>query len=159
VVRWRVEKGLTVWQGDLRSTDIMIELTDEMTAALERALVERSPCLVATASASGVPDVSFRGSVLVFDKEHLAFWERAKRETLQNLQENPWACVFYRNAETRVVWRFYGEAQILKDGELRSQIMERVNPFELAQDTDRSGYAILIRVDRVRAGAETIMER
>jgi general stress protein 26 len=136
-----------------------IALTDEMTKALENALTDRSPCLVATASSQGVPDVSYRGSVMVFDDEHLAFWERAKGETLHNLEQNPNVCVFYRNAETRVGWRFYGAAEILTGGATRLQIMERVNQFELAQDPERTGFAILIRVDRVRARNDTIMQR
>src|SRR5689334_8326192 len=134
-----------------------IALTDEMTRALDSALTDRSPCLVATASAAGVPDISYRGSVLVFDSEHLAFWERAKGETLNNLEENPHVCVFYRNAETRVGWRFYGEGRVLKEGTTREQIMERVNQFELAQDPEHKGYAVLIRVDRVRSRNDTIM--
>jgi predicted pyridoxine 5'-phosphate oxidase superfamily flavin-nucleotide-binding protein len=137
----------------------MIHLTDAMAAALENALADRSPCLVATASAEGMPDVSYRGSVMVFDEEHLAFWERAKGETLSNLQENPRVCVFYRNAETRTSWRFYGTAQILTDGDVRDRIMAKVNQFELAQDPERTGFAVLIRVDRVRSRGETIMER
>jgi hypothetical protein len=78
-----------------------IALTDEMTRALDGALTDHNPCLVATASGAGVPDASYRGSVLVFDSEHLAFWERAKGETLRNIQENPHICVLYRNPETR----------------------------------------------------------
>lgn len=136
-----------------------IALTDEMTRALDGALADHSPCLVATASAAGVPDASYRGSVMVFDTEHLAFWERAKGETLRNIQENPHVCVLYRNPETRQSWRFYGEAKVLTDGPVREQIMHRVNQLELAQDPERSGYAILIRVDRVRARNDTIMER
>ena len=136
-----------------------IALTDEMTRALDGALADHNPCLVATASGAGVPDASYRGSVLVFDSEHLAFWERAKGETLRNIEENPHICVLYRNPETRQSWRFYGEAQVLTGGPVREQIMHRVNQFELAQDPERSGYAILIRIDRVRARNETIMER
>jgi hypothetical protein len=137
----------------------MIELTDEMRQALDNALTDRSPCLVATASAAGMPDVSYRGSVLVLDSEHLAFWERAKGETLQNVRENPKACVMYRNPVTRLSWRFYGEASVVDDTALRERIAERVNPFEMAQDPDRTGIAILIRVDRVRARNDTIMQR
>ena len=37
-----------------------IVLTDEMMRAIENALTDRSPCLVATASAAGIPDVSYR---------------------------------------------------------------------------------------------------
>ena len=136
-----------------------IRLTEEMIRAVNEALSDRSPCLVATASAAGVPDVSYRGSMLAFDHEHLAFWERVKGETLANLQENPNICVYYRNPQTRLNWRFYGSTQILRDGDARERIMERVHPFELAQDPDRVGYAVLIRVDRVRTGSETIMSR
>ena len=136
-----------------------IALTEEMKQLLDSALVDRSPCLIASASAEGTPDVSYRGSMLVLDSEHLAFCERVKGETLSNLQENPRVCVFYRNAQTRQNWRFYGEAEVVHDEQLRTQIMERVNQFELAQDPERIGYAIRIRLDRVRERNETIMVR
>ena len=138
---------------------MLIKLTEEMANALNNALTDRLPCLVATASAEGMPDVSYRGSLMAFDDEHLAFWERMKGETLSNLEENPQAVVFYRNPQTRIGWRFYGTAQVLKDGEMREAIMARVHPFELGQDPERKGYAVLIRVDRVRQGNDVIMQR
>ena len=136
-----------------------IKLTGEMKDALGTAIQDRMPCLVATASKEGEPDLSFRGSMMVFDEDHLAFWERAKGETLRNLEENPRVAVLYRNPQTRVGWRFYGMAQVLKDGDVRQAMMDRTHPFELVQDPDRKGYAVLIRVDRVRAGNDVIMER
>ena len=136
-----------------------IELTDDMITAINNALTDRAPCLVGTASSDGMPDVSYRGSMLAFDAEHLAFWERVKGETLSNIEANPQVVVLYVNREKRQNWRLYGEAQVLKDGELRERIMERVHPFELGQDPERTGYAILIRVDRVRSGSQTIMTR
>lgn len=136
-----------------------IALTEDMQTALNNSLNDRLPCLVATASASGMPDVSYRGSIVAFDDEHIAFWERVKGETLANIEENPQAVIFYRNPQTRIGWRFYGTAEVLKDGDVRDAIMERVHPFELAQDPDRIGYAILMRVDRVRQGNDVIMER
>ena len=136
-----------------------VRLTDEMKELLDKALIERSPCLVATSSADGVPDISYRGSVLMLDDEHLAFWERVKGETLSNLYENPKICIFYRNGEKRISWRFYGEAQVLTEGPVREQVMERVNQFELMQDPERKGFAIVIRVDRVRSRDDVIMER
>jgi hypothetical protein len=138
---------------------VPVELTDEMMQAVDNALNDRAPCIVATASAQGLPDLSFRGSVLAFDREHLAFWERVKGETLANIEQNPLVAVLYRNPQTRLGWRFYGTAQVLRDGDVREQIMARVHPFEIAQDPDRTGFAVLIRIDRVRKGSETIMER
>jgi hypothetical protein len=136
-----------------------VELTDEMINAINNALTDRAPCLVGTASADGMPDVSYRGSMLAFDAEHLAFWERVKGETLSNIEANPQVVVLYVNREKRHNWRFYGEARVLKDGELRERIMERVHPFELGQDPERIGYAVYIRVDRVRSGSQTVMSR
>src|SRR4029079_2641133 len=132
--------------------DMPIELTDEMTEAVNGALNDRMPCIVATASRDGMPDLSYRGSVLVLDREHLAFWERVKGETLHNIEENPQAAVFYRHTQTRQNWRFYGAVTILGGGPKRDEIMARVHPFELAQDPERKGIAILIRVDRIRTG-------
>ena len=136
-----------------------IELTDEMMEAVNRALEDRMPCIVATASAEGMPDLSYRGSVLALDRDRLAFWERVKGETLRNLEENPQAAVFYRNSQTRQNWRFYGAVTVLRDGPQRDEIMARVHPFELAQDPERTGIAVLIRVDRIRTGSETTMTR
>lgn len=136
-----------------------IELTDEMAQAINNALVERMPCLMATASRDGMPDIGYRGSMMAFDKEHLAYWERSKGESLANLEENPKIVVMYRNPTTRLGWRFYGTATIHRDGDLRQQVMERVVQFELDQDPERQGYAIVIRVDRVRARNDTIMVR
>ena len=136
-----------------------IELTEEMAQAINNALLDRMPCLVASAARDGTPDLAYRGSMMVFDKEHLAYWERSRGETLANLEENSKVVVLYRNSTTRQTWRFYGEATIHRDGQLRQEIMERVVELELNQDPERKGYAVLIRVDRVRARSETIMSR
>src|SRR5262245_23839706 len=43
------------------------------------AWVDGAPCLVATAGRNG-PNISPKGSMLVFDDGHLAYWERSKRQ-------------------------------------------------------------------------------
>ena len=136
-----------------------VALTEEMTAALDNAIADRAPCIVASASADGMPDLSYRGSMMVFDADHLAYWERAKGETLANLRENPHLAVLYRNPATRVGWRFYGVAEVITSGPVRDDVMARVNPLELAQDPERRGYVVLIRIDRVRDRTGVIMQR
>jgi hypothetical protein len=108
---------------------------------------------------TGEPDVSYRGSVVVFDDEHLAFWERSMGETMRNLADNPQVVVLYRNTATRAGWRFYGRAEVLDQGDVRQAVMDRMHPFQLAQDPERVGRAVLIRVDRVRVGSDVVMER
>lgn len=137
----------------------MIELTDEMESLLGTAQEDRRPVMVATAGASGMPDVAFKGSVMVWDREHLAYWERAHGTTLQNVAENPNICLLYWNPDRRTSWKFFGTAQLLADGELREQIMGKTIQVELDRDPERKGIAVLVRVDRVVRGREVLMER
>jgi hypothetical protein len=126
----------------------MIDLS-EMAEYVDRSGPDGYVCLVATASKNGDPDLAFKGSMMVWDKDHLAFWERAHGQTLAHLEENPKAAVVYRNREAGKMWRFWGEAQLLREGELREQIMGRTFQPELDRDPERKGVAVLIRVDRL----------
>ena len=47
----------------------MIRLTQEMRELIDAALAHKMPCILATASKDGVPNVGFRGSTMVFDDE------------------------------------------------------------------------------------------
>lgn len=136
----------------------MIDLT-EMTEAVNSALAEGNVCLVASASSDGMPDIAFKGSVMVWDNDHLAFWERSKGQTLRNLEENPQACVLYRSRERGVAWKFFGAAMLHTEGGLRDQIMARTVEVELNRDPERTGVAVLIRVDRIAAGRNVLQQR
>lgn len=115
--------------------------------------------LVATAI-DGQPDIALKGSLMVWDKDHLAWWERAKRETLAGVVSNPKVAVFVRNpTRDRRAVRFYGTARVVDDPALRERIWERVLQVEKDTDKEKRGEAILLRVDRVRAGPNDIQRR
>ena len=137
----------------------MIELTDEMKAALETAITDGAPVIVASAGKSGMPDIAYKGSAMVFDKEHIAFWERALGTTFANLKENPGWCLLYRNPATRTAWKFFGEAKVLLEGDLRQQVMDRTIALELDKDPERKGAAIVVRIDKVVQAGKVLMER
>jgi general stress protein 26 len=137
----------------------MIELTEEMKAAFATALTDRAPVLVASAGKMGMPDMAYKGSFMVFDSDHLAYWERAHGTTLQNISENPQVCVFYRNPETRQAWKMFGVAEIFREGATRQAIMDRTIEIELSRDPERKGLGVLIRVDKVLAMGQVIMAR
>ncbi len=137
----------------------MIELTDEMKVAFETALADSAPVIVASAGKSGMPDIAFKGSAMVFDKDHIAFWERALGTTFANLKENPGCCVLYRNGATRLAWKFFGEATVHTEGDIRQQVMDRTIQFELDRDPERKGAAIVVRIDRVLQAGQVLMER
>jgi hypothetical protein len=48
---------------------------------------------------------------------------------------------------------------VIANGNMWQAVMERMHPFQLAQDPDRAGLAVLVRVDRVRSGNDVIMQR
>jgi hypothetical protein len=125
----------------------MIDLS-EMAPFVDRAHEDGLTCLVATAGADGQPNLAFKGSLMVFDRDHLAFWERSHGETLRDLQENPKLAAVYRNRAAGKTWRFYGQAELLPDGAVRERIMSRTIQAELDRDPERKGVAVLIRVDR-----------
>jgi hypothetical protein len=130
-----------------------------MRQAFANALKDGAPVMIASASAAGMPDLAFKGSAMVWDDEHVAFWERARGQTMRNLEENGQVCVLYRNPATRTAWKFFGVAQVLQDGPLRSEIMGRTVQFELDRDPERKGAAVLIRIDRVIQAGQVVMER
>ena len=127
----------------------MITLTQQMRELIDPALERGTPCLVATSSKDGFPNVGYKGSVMVFDDASLAFWERTYQGTLDNLQENPNVMVLFRDPTTRAAWRFLGQATVYKEGPLREQVMARTVQAELDRDPERKGHAVIIRVEKV----------
>ena len=136
-----------------------IALTDEMKAAFETSLADGAPVIFATADKNGMPDIAYKGSAMIFDSDHVAFWERALGTTFSNLTENPGVCVLYRNPATRMAWKMFGEAEVLTEGPIRQEVMDRTIQLELDRDPERKGAAVLIRIDRVLQAGKVLMER
>jgi len=128
-------------------------LTDEMSQIVNNAFPKYT-CLVATASKSGVPNIGFKGSVMVFDSESLAYWERTRGTTLKNLEENPQIMVFVREPTTRKGWRFLGNAQIYRDGETREEIWKRTIQDEKERDPEKKGFGVIIKVQEIQNASD-----
>lgn len=133
-----------------------IDLT-AFAAQLDRALDDGTPMILASAGPDG-PDLAFKGSLMVWDREHLAYWERSLMETFAALGANSRVAVLYRKPGQPPL-RFYGEARFVAEAELRERVWERVHPRERAQDPQQQGRAVLIRIDRVRQGRNVIQRR
>ena len=137
----------------------MIDLTDEMKERLDTALADGYSCLVGTASKDGEPQISPKGSVMVFDRESLAYWERSKRSALDNVAENPHVVIYFNNQAERVRWRFHGKAIVYEDGPIRQEVMDRCVQAELDRDPDRLGVAVLVKVDRITELSGNVLQQ
>jgi hypothetical protein len=127
--------------------------------AVDNARADNNTGLVATSN-DGMPDLSLRGSLMVWDADHLAWWERGKRETYAGLETNPKTAVFVRNpTRDKRTLRFYGEARIVTDTAERELVWQRVNQLEKDMDPEAKGIAVVMRVDRVRAGPADLQRR
>ncbi len=96
----------------------MARLTDEA----KNAIAEISPSLVATASGTGKPNVSAKGSLRVLDDEHVVFADIASPRTVANIRENPQVSVICLNAAARTGCRIWGQGNVLNSGELFDQL-------------------------------------
>ena len=138
----------------------MIAVSDQMKELVDNALANGSPCILATVSCDGEPDIGYKGSMMVFDKESLAYWERTKRVHMKNVKENPRVIVLFRDAKTKAAWRFHGTATIHDDGPIREQVMARTVKDELDKDPERKGAAVVIRLDKItNMGGQVLSSR
>lgn len=136
----------------------MIALTDQMREMIDNALANGCPCVLATAARDGEPDIGYKGSMMVFDGESLAYWERTKRQHLKNVHDNPKVVVLFRDPKTRLNFRFHGVATVHESGPIREQIMARTVKDELDKDPERKGAAVLIRVNKVTNLAGQVLQ-
>ena len=127
----------------------MILITDEMKENVEVALADGYSCLLGSVSKGGEPQISPKGSVMVYDDDTLAYWERAKRSALQNVGENPNVAIYYNHQANRLRWRFHGNATVYEDGPIRQEVMDRCVQAELDRDPERLGVAVLVKIDKI----------
>ena len=137
----------------------MIHLTDDMKELLYTALSDGFTCLVGTASKDGWPQISPKGSVMVYDTDTLAYWERSKRSAMDNLAENPKVVIYYNNQSTRTRWRFYGTATIHESGPVRDDVMSKTIQAELDRDPELQGVAVLVKIDKVGELSGNILQQ
>ena len=73
-----------------------MSISEKVRGLISNAWADGAPCLLATAGPNG-PNISPKGSMLVFDDDHLAYWERSKKQALENLGHDKRVAVMYAN--------------------------------------------------------------
>jgi predicted pyridoxine 5'-phosphate oxidase superfamily flavin-nucleotide-binding protein len=90
----------------------MAIFTDDM----KRMVAHLRLCYVATVTPDGKPNLSPKGSLKVWDDEHLVFADIASPVTIRNLEANPAIEVNLVDPILRRGYRFKGRAVVLRNG-------------------------------------------
>ena len=121
---------------------------------IANAWTDGAPCLLATAGPDG-PNISPKGSMIVFDDQHLAYWERSKKQALENLGHDKRVAVMYANFKAQRdgvlesgFLRFYGTAVLHESGPVREAIFQKLLPREQTHVGADVGIGVLIKIER-----------
>jgi hypothetical protein len=97
-----------------------------LTAEMKAAVGDIRLCFVATASVDGMPNVSPKGSLTVWDDDHLAFANIASPRTMKNLRENPKLEINTIDQISRRGFRFRGIGEIFESGNVFDHVANDV---------------------------------
>jgi hypothetical protein len=129
-------------------------LSPLMKRLIDTAWGDGYPCLLATTGSNG-PNISPKGSMLVFDDEHLAYWERSKKVALDNLGQDRRVVVMYANFQAQHdkvlesgFLRFWGTAELYESGAIRDAIFAKLTQREQEHDGADTGIGVLIKITR-----------
>ena len=129
-----------------------MKLSETVRNLINNAWNDGHVCLVGTTGENG-PNISPKGSLFVFDEDHLAYWERSKRSALDNLQHDRRVIVIYSNMQAQKdkvlesgILRFYGTAELHEAGPMREAIFARLSEREATHQGADTGIGVLIKV-------------
>ena len=113
-------------------------------------------CLVGSVQPDGFAQITPRGSVQVYDDDHISLWERGRGSTTGSMADGTKLTVFYFNFEMMQsgllpiagIARLYGKAEIHKSGPVYDKVWERLIQPEKDRDPDKGGFAVLIKIER-----------
>ncbi len=112
------------------------------------------PLILATAGPDG-PNLGPKGSLVVYDGDHLAYWERTRGAQLDNLRREPRVCLLYANFQAQRdgkieagFLRFFGTATLHESGPVKDKIFSLLTPREQTHAGADKGIGVLIKLTR-----------
>src|SRR5262245_58121827 len=94
----------------------MSERKDIVTDDMRRLLAKQRHCYVATVDAEGAPNLSAKGTLVVWDANELAFADIRSPRTVANLHGNPRVEINVVDPIARKGYRFKGTAEVHTEG-------------------------------------------
>jgi uncharacterized protein len=117
----------------------------KLTEAAKKSIETVRPSLVATASKTGKPNVSAKGSIQVLDDDHITFVDVASPRTIKNLLENPQVSIICIDLPTRKGCRVWGKGEVLSKGDL----FNKIAPVMEAKRNQKVNHVVKVTVEEV----------
>ena len=121
-------------------------LTDDM-----QRVVDRELGFVATVTPEGTPSLSPKGTIAVWDDDHLVFADLRSPGTVSNLRSNPTVEVNVVDQLTRKGYRLQGTAVVHTEGADFERGVEFYDRRGLEQARDRIHSIVVVAVERASA--------
>jgi uncharacterized protein len=118
----------------------------ELDEDMRRVVREQSLGFVATVCPDGTPNLSPKGTTVVWDDEHLAFLHICSPGTVANLLENPAVEINVVDPIVRKGYRFKGTGEVLTEGATHDAVLDWFQR-ERGTDITRAQAVVLVRVD------------
>jgi hypothetical protein len=129
-------------------------LSDKIKTLINNAWADGCPCMLATVGADG-PNISPKGSMLVFDDQHLAYWERSKKKALENVLKDKRVVVMYSNFKAQRdgtlesgFLRFWGTVEMHENGPIHDAIFAKLTKREQEHVGADTGIGMLVKIER-----------
>ena len=127
-----------------------LRLTDDIKKAVNGALDNQTPMLIAYRDDADRIHLSFRGTVQTYGDDRLALWARDPQAGLpRHITTHSEVTLFYHDPASRTSYSFQGRAHVESDPEARDRVFDNSNPREQYMDYHRRGVAIVVDLDRV----------
>jgi predicted pyridoxine 5'-phosphate oxidase superfamily flavin-nucleotide-binding protein len=124
----------------------------KLSADMKRMIAEQRLAYVATVCSDGTPNVSPKGTIIVWDDDHLVFADIRSPGTIANLKRNPSVELNVVDPFVRKGYRFKGTGEVIVEGERFRQIMDiyRGRWVDTARDKNEARVRafVLIKVER-----------
>lgn len=122
---------------------VKIILDEDMRAVI----AAQKLCFAATVTPEGLPNLSPKGTIRVWDEGHLFFCDITSPGTRRNLQTNPWIELNVVDTISRRGYRFLGEATLHTNDEIYQKATQKVSSDW--SDASSVRAVVLVKIQRV----------
>ena len=119
-----------------------------LTKDMKRVISQNRLGFYATVCPDGTPNLSPKGTTMIYDNDHLGFVNLGSPTTLSNLAANPSIEISMVDLFIRKGYRFKGKATIVTEGPIFDGICDSYKGSSVQPLIDNVKAAVLIKIER-----------